>query len=503
MNLDKNKKQGLLQNWLSILGGISSVIWFSAIIILFLLDFLRGHGDNPYLGIITYMILPVFLILSLLLIPLGAWWERKKRFKKEYIRRFPVIDFNNPVHQRWAYIIWGVLTMFLILTAIGSYKAYEFTESVTFCGVACHEPMRPEHVAYQQSQHARVACVHCHIGPGVDWFVRSKLSGSYQLYSVAFNKFSRPIETPVKNLRPAQETCEQCHWPAKFFGAQQKVYTHYLTDEKNSPWQIQMLIKVGGGNPALGATMGIHWHMNIKNAIEYIASDEKREKIPWFRSTDPSGKVTEYMSMENPLTPEQVAKGEIRKMDCVDCHNRPSHIFHPPDRSLDEAFITGRLDSSLPYLKKQAIDLLIKDYKTEQEAEQSIRSGLLQYYKENYLEVFEEKSVSIRQATEEILKIYKTNFFPDMKTDWRTHPDHVGHIVSDGCFRCHDGQHKSGEGKVLTRDCNICHTFLGQGPPEAVSKTPAMAQPFQHPVDVGVDVTEDKCTICHTGAGGS
>jgi hypothetical protein len=500
MNFDKNKKPGLLQNWMSVFGGIFSAIWFSAVVVLLILD-LRAKGGNPYLGVFTYMIAPVFLVGSLLMIPLGAWLERKKRQKHDYIRRFPIIDFNNPRHQKWAYIIWGVSTAFLLLTAVGSYRAYEFTESVTFCGLACHEPMHPEYTAYQQSPHARVACVNCHIGPGVDWFVRSKLSGSYQVYSATFNKYPRPIETPIKNLRPAQEICEQCHWPAKFFGAQQKVFTHYLSDEKNSPWQTQMLIKVGGGDPSLGSTMGIHWHMNIKNKIDYIATDKQRQSIPWVRSTDPDGKVVEYMSTEEPLTPAQVNKSEVRRMDCMDCHNRPSHVFHAPEKSVDEGFMTGHLDTSLPNLKQQAVALLVKSYKTTDEAKNSILAGLSKYYQDNYPEVFQQKSVSIRQATEELIKIYQTNFFPEMKTDWRTHPDNIGHLNSDGCFRCHDGLHKSREGKVLSNDCTICHTFLGQGPPEEINKIPAAAQPFKHPVDVGADVTEGKCTICHTGGG--
>ena len=500
MNLEKNKKQGLLQNWISVIGGIFSAICFSAIVVLLILDF-RHEGGNPYLGVFTYMIAPMLLTVSLLLIPLGAWIERKRRQKRDYIRRFPIIDFNNPVHQRWAYIIWGMVTVFLLLTAVGSYRTYQFTESVTFCGLTCHVPMHPEYTAYQQSPHARVSCVQCHIGPGASYFVKSKLSGAYQVYSNAFNKSSRPIETPVKNLRPAQQICEQCHWPAKFFGAQQKVYTHYLSDEKNSPWQIQMLIKVGGGDPTLDATMGIHWHMNIKNSIDYIATDKQRQVIPWVRSTNPDGKVVEYMSTESPLTPEQVSKSEIRRMDCMDCHNRPSHIFHAPERSLDEGFVVGHFDPALPNLKQQAVSLLVKDYKTTEEAKKNILTGLSKYYQENYPQAFQQKSVSIRQATEELLKIYETNFFPEMKTDWRTHPDNIGHLNSDGCFRCHDGLHKSREGKVLSNDCNICHTFLGQGSPEEIRNTPATTQPFRHPVDVGADVTEGKCTICHTGGG--
>ena len=207
--------------------------------------------------------------------------------------------------------------------------------------------MNPEFVAYSQSPHARVRCVDCHVGPGAGWYVRSKLSGAYQVYSVTFHKYPKPIPTPVANLRPAQETCEQCHWPRKFYGAQLKVFYHYGSDEKNTPRQIRMLINTGGGDPATGAPSGIHWHMNIGNEITYIASDKERQVIPWVQVKDQSGRVTVYQSKDNPLKPEQIASMPKRRMDCVDCHNRPTHIYPSPDHSVDESLVAKRIDSTL------------------------------------------------------------------------------------------------------------------------------------------------------------
>ena len=493
----------LIRNPLSLIGILGSVSTFVVTLTLIIVDFFTVQA-NPYLGIFVYLILPLILLMTLLLIPMGMWRERQRRRRDPSARilPFPHLDLNIRRHQIGLMIFVVGTVMTLTLLSVAGYRAYHFTDSVAFCGKLCHTVMKPEYTAYLYSPHARVSCASCHVGPGASWFVHSKLSGMYQVYSVTFKKYPRPIQTPVKNLRPAQDICEQCHWPAKFFGAQQKIFAHYLADEKNSPWQIQMLIKVGGGDPAMSATTGIHWHMNIKNNIDYIATDEKREVIPWVRSTDPKGHTTEYVTTESPLTPEQITKAQIRRMDCMDCHNRPSHIFNAPDRALDQAFFTGRIDTSLPYLKKQAILLLTKGYTTEEEAQKAVLTGLSQFYQENYPTVFQQKGVSIRQATEEVLRIYKTNFFPYMKVDWRTHPDHLGHLNSDGCFRCHDGLHKSTNGKVITRDCNACHTILGQGKPEDLAKTPPAAQSFRHPVDVGMDVAEEKCSICHTGAGG-
>jgi hypothetical protein len=340
------------------------------------------------------------------------------------------------------------------------------------------------------------------VGPGASWFVRSKITGAYQVYAVAFNRYPRPIPTPVKNLRPAQETCEQCHWPAKFFGAQQKTFTHYLTDEAHSPWQIQMLLKIGGGDPQVTAAGGIHWHMNISKEISYIASDAHRDVIPWVRTVEANGRVTEYLSTEAPLSAEQIATAAMRRMDCVDCHNRPSHIYYPPDRAIEQSFEAGRLDRRLPYLKREGIRLLAQPYASEQEATEAILKGLAEFYQREYPQLYGEQAAAIHQATAELQQIYARNIFPEMRVDWRVHPNHIGHLNAAGCFRCHDGLHKSQEGKVITRDCNACHTILAQGPPEEVAQTALAAQPFRHPVDVGVDVAELSCSECHTGTGG-
>src|SRR5262249_23875075 len=176
-----------------------------------------------------------------------------------------------------------VTFLFVSASAFGSYQAFEFTESVTFCGATCHTPMKPEFVAHQSSSHANVACVACHVGPGAGWYVKSKVNGAYKLYSVTFNKFPRPIKTPVHNLRPADQIWEQCHWAEKFYGAQLKVVNHYSYDQNNTLRRTRMLINVGAGSPTTGVLAGIHWHMNIANEVIYIPTDEQRQIIPWIR----------------------------------------------------------------------------------------------------------------------------------------------------------------------------------------------------------------------------
>ena len=463
-----------------------------------------NRRTHPYLAVIIYLILPLIAMMGTAMALGGMWWERRRRARQpdRPVPSLPRIDLNRPAHQ-WAVVatLAGVLLLMGLLSYTG-YRAYQFTDSVKFCGLVCHQVMKPEYVAHQHSPHARVACVQCHVGQGADWYLRSKLNGLHQIYALSTNRFARPIPTPVKQLRPAQDTCEQCHWPAKFFGAQQKTFNHYLADEQNSPWQIQMLLKVGGGDPKTGATGGIHWHMNINNEIYYIAADERRERIPWVRVIDAEDHATEYMSTEQPFSPEQVARASVRRMDCVDCHNRPAHVYQPPDRAVEQAFEAGRMDRALPYLKRETVRLLSQPYATEAEARAAIARGLPAFYEQFYPDVARDQEAAIQQAALEAQALYARNVFPEMRTDWRAHSNHIGHLNSDGCFRCHDGLHKSADGRVITKDCNACHTILAQGAPEGMTEARLRAQPFQHPVDVGGDVTEMNCSDCHTGTSG-
>jgi hypothetical protein len=495
----RRRKIVLLRNPLSLVGLAIFAICTAIGLSMMLFDFFTPE-INPYTGIFTYLVLPALATTGLVIALLGMLWSHhaRKRSPDWAPVTLPRLDLNKKSHRL---ILGGGFLGALVainLMALTAYRSVNFSDSPKFCGLACHGVMLPEYTTYKNSPHARVDCVGCHVGPGVSGFVRSKISGSYQLYSVVFKKYHRPIETPVTNLRPAQETCEHCHWPSKFFGAQQKTFTHFLSEEKNPAWQIQMLLKIGGGNPEEGGASGIHWHMNIKNKIEYVAADVKRETIPWVRSTDLNGKVTEYVSSESTLTPEELTKKEVRRMDCVDCHNRPSHIFLAPTDSVDRALASGKMDTSLPYIKREAVRILSQSYGSTPEALDKIPADLTAFYQKEYPALYKEKAAAILEATQILKAIYARTEFPEMKTDWRSHQNHLGHWTSDGCFRCHDGLHKSREGKTIPNDCNSCHTILAQGPPDKISKISLQAQPFRHPVDIGVDVTTMKCTACHS-----
>ena len=494
-----SKTPGLFRNYISF-AGVAIVAASLASIVLLVLIEITGGAENPYLGILAYIIFPAVMIFGIAVVVAGMLIERRRRrqLSPEEILAYPKLDLNDPRSRRGLLVFSVVSFIFLFASAFGSYRAYEYTESVAFCGETCHSVMKPELTAYLASPHARVRCVDCHVGPGAGWYARSKLSGAYQLYSVTFNKYSRPITTPVHNLRPAQDTCEQCHWPEKFFGAQLKVFNRYAYDEQNTLRRTRMLINVGGGSPATGHVAGIHWHMNIANEVTYISIDDQRQVIPWMSIKDRIGNVTEYYDQNRPLSPEQIASLPKRRMDCVDCHNRPAHIYLPPDTALDQAFVAGNLDTSLPYLKRQGVEVLTRSYKTTDEALRSIATGLDNFYRTNYSEIHKQKQDRIQQAITEVQRIYQTYFFPEMKTDWQTHPNNIGHLYSSGCFRCHDGEHVSKTGKVVRNDCNICHEVLEDS--AASSGVAAKTESFQHPVDIG-GFSEHDCAFCHKGIG--
>ncbi len=490
-----------LNNTLSIVGGAITVV--SGVTLAFFLVLIATVGEaNPYLGIFVYLVLPPVLALGVILIPLGAL-RRRHRIRKHLdveTVHWPVVDLNRTAHRNAFIVLLTGMGILTLVSVVGGYQAYHYTESVEFCGTTCHVVMEPEHTAYANSPHARVSCAACHVGAGADWYAKSKLSGAYQVYAVTFNKYPRPIPTPIKNLRPAQETCEQCHWPEKFFGAQQRQYNHYMYDETNKHWPINILIKTGGGDPKTGQTAGIHWHMNIGVSIEYVARDERRQDIPWIRITDNLTKrVTTYQDKSNPLTDEELAAATVRKMDCIDCHNRPSHKFNSPDNAIDRAILTGAIDATLPEIKRVAVEAMQAVYETKEDANQGIASKIPDFYRDNYPEVLKERRVAIDEAVLATQYQYSQNMFPDMKVRWDGYPDNIGHFIFPGCMRCHDGNKVSEDGWVITRDCTACHAILRQGAGDdmemAISEAGLV---FKHP-DGEEYWLDTGCYECHTG----
>ena len=484
-------KTSLIRNWISLTGAILATSSFFAFLLLFSLDFFAQHA-NPYMGILAYAVSPAFLFLGLFLVGLGYLIQRRQDRKSAAVGPLTIrIDLSRPIHRK----IFGIFVVgsvvFLLITAVGSYQTYHYTESVQFCGQACHVPMEPEFVTSQHSTHARVDCVECHVGSGAGAYLKTKISGMRQLYHVIRQDFRRPIRVSIGKLRPARETCEQCHWPQKFTSGYEKTFHHYLSDEKNTQFSVRMLVNVGGGNAQRGPVGGIHWHISSGNKIEYGAVDDDQRTIPWVKLTDPNGVVTEYV---NPEFKGDVAKLEKRTMDCLDCHNRPSHNFLSPNEAVDISMESGRLDPNVPWLKSKVVDALVQPYSTQAEALKKIDEALRKIYAGN---------PKVDAIILETQAIYKANFFPEMKADWRSDPDHLSHKQWDGCFRCHDGKHKIVNSKtpddktVIKADCKACHLILAQGDNTQMDKLNAKGFDFVH---IDSEYGEFSCTECHTGA---
>jgi hypothetical protein len=273
--------------------------------------------------------------------------------------------------------------------------------------------------------------------------------------------------------------------------------TYFLSDEKNTRWTLDLLIKIGGGNIEAGPTSGIHWHMNIANELNYIATDSQRQSIPWIRSKNPDGKVVVYRSTDNPLTDEQIRTLKTRRMDCIDCHNRPTHIYHPPARSINHVMSLGWIDPNLPNVKSVSIKALETSYSTKQLGLDSIKLAIEEYYQINYPDLAKAKQDSIVKVVSEVQKIFNRNYFPEMHVSWKNFPDNIGHMYYPGCFRCHDGKHVSDEGKVLPRDCDVCHTIIAQQFEKEGLRLSLSGVEYKHPVDIGNAWKEMNCSDCH------
>ena len=485
-----------ISNWISLIGSILAINSFILIVILFIHSLFTEH-ENPYNGMFTYIILPVILLIGLLLIPIGMFVKRRRA--KEGETRWPVLDMNNR-KQRERLVLFSIFTfLFLIISAIGSYETFNYTESVQFCGKVCHKVMEPEYTTYLHSPHARVACVECHVGEGANWYVKSKLSGLYQVYSVIFHKYSQPIPTPIKNLRPARETCERCHWPEKFYTPKLDNLRTYLTDSLNTEWNVSMLMKISPNYNSMGLTGGIHWHINKDIRIEYVSSTKDRESIPWVKFTNlKTGDVQIFQDTENTLSQKALDTLQHRIMDCMDCHNRPSHSYKSAPVFVDDGLIRGEIPKELPFIKKVAMNVLKGPFTNKDSSLTYIRDSITHFYQIKFPEIYKNQHALINKAINGIENEFLLNIFPYMRVTSSSYLNHIGHLESDGCFRCHSDKHKSGKGKVISKDCNWCHTFIAQGPTGKMQYCSIdKIMEFTHPVDVKDKWKTYFCTECH------
>jgi nitrate/TMAO reductase-like tetraheme cytochrome c subunit len=450
------------ENPLSLAGAILTTSAGLTLVTFWAYLILKGGPVHPYTGIVFFLILPGIFLIGLLLMPLGGLLRRRKlRREGKLTQPYPAIDLRRPMLRRALVLIIFASAVNAAVMGIASYKGVEHMDSVEFCGQTCHVVMAPEFTAYQGSPHSRVPCVDCHIGSGAPWFVKAKISGVRQVFAVTLKTYSTPIASPVENLRPARDTCEQCHWPQKFTADKLLVRKKFTDDEKNTPLVTVLLMKIGGHRGDGG--VGIHGrHLAEVERIAYISTDRRRQVIPQVTYVGDDGRKIVYTSSELKATAEQLKAGEHRTMDCMDCHNRPSHAFQLPERAVDEAMAANRISPELPFAKKKSVELLRTQYPDRDTAAQKINSSFAEFYRTKYPDTYQTHRALVETSAEAVSQIYLRNVFPNMKITWGTYPNNLGHEDFLGCFRCHDGNHKSADGKLISDDCEACHSVLAQ-----------------------------------------
>lgn len=490
------------RNWISVTGSILAVFNLASILSLALLTTFFDFGGS-YIGLFIYIILPGFMIVGLFMIPIGMRIYGKQLRKAEEngeVKNWPILNFNN-VATRNAAIIFIFGTVFLlIISSVGSYEAFHYTESVEFCGKLCHQVMEPEYTTYHGSAHERVACVECHVGAGASWYVKSKMSGLYQVYSVLAKKYPTPIPTPIANLRPAQETCEKCHWPQKFYDNKLRIKHSYLTDETNTEIIRHMLVKTSTTTTAQGVVKGIHQHISPDVKIEYKTNTANRQEIPWVKYTNTkTGESYVYIDNEIGLTSQQIDSLETRVMDCLDCHNRPSHNYNAPQNFIDNSMFAGKISKTLPGIKSLAMQSLYPEYSTKDSAFLAIGNIVNEFYTSSYPDILQTRKTDIDAAIAEIQNGYANNIFPFMKASWKAYPNNLGHMESNGCYRCHNNRHSTDTGRVISKDCNLCHNIKAQGTADSMEYAINDGWlEFKHPVDIGDAWQTELCSSCHS-----
>ena len=410
-----------------------------------------GWIQNPYVGILIFGALPAGVILGLALIPVGNLIGRRRGKAGVW----PTIDLANRGQRVFLMTMLVISVVNIAVFAVAGYGAVHYMETPAFCGEICHTAMEPEFVGHSQGPHANITCVSCHVGSGAGALVQSKIDGTRRLVGFITGDIERPIPTPVHSMRPARDTCATCHWPEKMHGDKLRVIKEYADDEASSEAVTELEMRIGGGSAALGIAEGIHWHMNISNHVEYIALDERRQDIPYVKLTSADGTVSEYRKPG--VTDEMLAAGTRRVMDCTDCHSRPSHAFAPSaERAVDRAISVGQVPRTLPFARREVVAAVKTDAPTKEEALAAISRHLKTFYGTAEMAA-KVAPAAVDQAIAAAQGLYAGNVFPQMNVTWGSYPNELGHVTSPGCFRCHDEEKTTPDGKTMGQDCESCH----------------------------------------------
>lgn len=452
--------RGMWRTPLGVMGMAMVTISITLMVIGLVMEML-GLVRNPYAAIATYMLLPGVMIAGLVLIPIAAYFRRRQWHKYGIGKEHLAINLSDHKHRKFliGFIVLTVINV-SILSIIG-YEGYHFTESPYFCGVVCHKVMAPEYTAYQRSPHARVPCVECHIGSGASWFVKSKISGLRQVVAILTDSYDRPIPDPVQHLRPARDTCEQCHWPSKFIGKKVITFTSFTDQDQTHPIVHAMALHIGGRNPVTGAFEGIHWHVSDNNKVTYL-SNEKRTEIAKILIKRSDGTTDEFVSQSIKPGPDW----KWRVMDCIDCHNRPTHIFQSAENRVDFGLLSNRINRNIVGIRQDSLLAIKYPYTSRAQAIKEIPQHLMKLQMLRGKSLAKKNEADIKKAAAYLVKSYLGNVWPRMNIGWNTYHSDLGHPNPDtyeggptkyGCWRCHNDDHVDSKGKSISQSCDLCH----------------------------------------------
>jgi NapC/NirT cytochrome c family, N-terminal region len=496
-----------IYNWLSFSGLALTAASTTAFAFFALIGFVSS-GESAYGGLT--LLPPLAGALFGLCLTLAGWFRERRRQKRGRHSSFLKKQVFDPLGivrgAGLGVVIVGLMagTLGLLTAGAGSLAVVEYSESNQFCGQVCHSVMSPEATAYHDSPHARIDCVECHVGSGGEGYLRAKIGGLRQVWAVTTGNIDRPIPTPIRDRRSSSEMCESCHTRDRFIGYKTITRSYHLTGREKNPITLLMMVKVGGGgNNDLIKGAGIHYHMLTAHKVEYIARDKQRQDITWVRVTDPDGKTRVYTSEDDKLTEEERESLPIRQIECVDCHSRPAHQFAKPVSSVDAALTGGELSTQLPRIKEAAVKALDGGYQTTPAAMAGIAKSLRLFYEDEEPEASEQYAAEIEQGISTLQAIYRRTIFPEMKADWKAHPDNLGHRDSPGCFRCHNDELVDEAGDTIFTDCTGCHAILMEGgKPLQTGAAIDKGRPFVHPEDSETFDEFTQCTDCHDGGAG-
>jgi len=442
------------------LAGVLLTTAAAVVFFVLLIAELWGLFDNPYAGLVVFVAVPALVVLGLLLIPLGMWLEhRRLSAHPGATREWFVIDFRSAGTRRRAIAVLALTAINVMIVLLAGYGSLHYMESPEFCGQTCHTPMHPQFTAWQDAPHSRVACVQCHIGEGTRAFVHYKLNGIRQMVQVVTGGYERPIPGVVADFRPAHEVCGACHWSGKDFGDIVRVKREYADDEANTETTTILQMLVGGPGVPTSSGRAIHWHADPRVQVEYVSTDAERQTIPYVRVTNAQGQVREYTA--EGAKSADIAKGQRRTMDCIDCHNVVAHrVAETPEQAVDRAITTGRIQRDLPFVRREGVRLMKASHASEDGAARTIDDELQKFY----ASAGSGADAKVAGAVTSLQNIYRRNVFPAMKVTFGTYPDNLGHITSTGCFRCHDGGHTAKDGTTISADCDYCHKMIEPRP---------------------------------------